>query len=144
MGYRDHDLMLADEQAVTTAAATASTNIYDQAVVGDIGEGEVLELNIRVAETVTSGGSATVTFGLQTDDNTSFSSATLLWTSSAIAKATLVAGYQLPPVRIPRGVERCLRGLITVATADLTAGKFDMWISRTVDRPKAYPSGYDV
>lgn len=134
----DKELMLSDAQAITTAAATPSTNYLDLLAAGDPGVGEPMWAVARVQTTATSGGSATVAVKLQVDDNTSFSSATdLPGGSAAIAVASLVAGYtffviRLPP--IPAGAkERYLRALITVATADLTAGKFDVFLTRNVD-----------
>ena len=132
---RDAQWVLSDAQAVTTAAATASTNVYDTLgpAPADLGRGEELWVVASVNTAVTSDGSATVTFALQTDDNESFSSATTLFTTSAIAKATLVAGYRAFAIKLPVGCERYIRGLITVATADLTAGKFDIYLTRNVD-----------
>lgn len=138
---RDAQWMLSDQQAVTTAAATASTNIYDTRgpAPADLAIGEELYLVCIVRETVTSAGAATVTFGIQTDDNSGFSSATTLYTTAAIGKATLVAGYRVFAIKVPYGCERYIRGLITVGTADLTAGKFDIFLTTQPDLLPATP-----
>jgi hypothetical protein len=132
---RDAQWVLSDAQAVTTAAATASTNVYDTLgpAPSNLGIGEELWVVCSINTTVTSDGSATVAFALQTDDNESFSSATTIHSVSAIAKATLVAGYRVFAIRLPTNCERYIRALITVATADLTAGKFDIYLTRNVD-----------
>ena len=91
--YIDTELELADSQAVTASAA--STNIIDftHGAPADVGVGDHLYLVVQVDTAATAGGAATVTFALQTDDNSSFSSATALWTSATIAKATLVSFF---------------------------------------------------
>ena len=132
---RDAQWVLSDAQAVTTAAATASTNVYDTLgpAPADIGKGEIMWLVCSVNTTVTATGSATVTFAVQTDDNESFSSATTLFTSAAIGKATLVAGYRVFAIRLPVGCERYIRALITPAVDDLLTGKFDIYLTPNVD-----------
>lgn len=89
-------------------------------------------LVIRVTTTVTSGGAATVAFKLVSDaqDPVTPASATEHWASPAIPKATLVAGYQVVAIPLPRGTyERYLGLTQTVGTADLTAGKVDAYIT---------------
>ena len=111
-----------------------SSNIIDLGATGtviggssaldrDIGKGTPLEILIQWTVAAVSGGASTVTVDLETDDNSAFSSATVLATTGAIAKATLVAGYQMKIHYMPRGAERYIRLNYTVATADLTAGK---------------------
>ena len=120
-----------DAQAVTATAA--STNTVDLLAAGKI-EAKPYYLHIKVPTTVTADGAATVTFALQTDDNTSFSSATALWTSAAIGKASLAAGTEV--IRLPLNglaLERYLPVYYTVATGPLTAGKFDAYLSADGD-----------
>ena len=120
-----------DAQAVTATAA--STNIVDLNAAGKI-EGKPYYLHIKVNTSATASGDATVTFSFETDDNTGFSSATTLWTSAAIGKATLVAGYEV--IRLPINgldLERYTRVYYTVATGPLTAGKFDAYLSADAD-----------
>ena len=127
--YVDKQLEFSNEQAVTATAD--STNYVDVGHAYDIGPGaQDLEMIIIVDEAVTASGAATVTFKLETDDNTSFSSATDLYTSAAIGKATLVAGYRAVHARIPvSGVERYLQVSYTVASGPLTAGKFTAFLA---------------
>ena len=110
-----------------------SSNIIDLGATGtviggssaldrDIGKGTPLEILIQWTVAAVSGGASTVTVDLETADNSSFSSATVLATTGAIAKATLVAGYQMKIHYMPRGAERYIRLNYTVGTADLTAG----------------------
>jgi hypothetical protein len=136
---RDAQWSLAEAQVVTTAAATATTNYYDtlSPAPADLGIGSVLWIVCRVNTTVTSSAASNGTFALQTDDNTSFSTPTTLFTTAAIAKATLVAGYYPFRIRLPIGCERYIRGLITPDTNDWTAGKIDMFLTLNID---AYPA----
>ena len=130
------------DQAVTATAA--STDIIDLGATRDIGNGEPLELVILCTETAVSGGSSTVTIDLQTDDNSSFSSAATLASSGAIAKASITAGTELLRIKVPLNVERYLRLYYTVATADLTSGKFTAFLAHDRQANKAYASGFTV
>lgn len=116
-----------DAQAVTVSAA--STNVVDLGAAGKV-EAKPFYLHIKVPTTVTADGAATVTFALQTDDNESFSSATALWTSAAIGKASLVAGYEVIRLALNGlALKQYLRVYYTVATGPLTAGAFDAFLS---------------
>ena len=122
-----------DAQAPTTVATHASTNVVDLKAAGAL-EGKPYYLHIKTPVAVTSDGSATVAFAVQTDDDEAFGSATTLWTSAAIGKATLVAGYEV--IRLPingLALERYTRVYYTVATGPLTAGKFDAFLSADGD-----------
>lgn len=137
---RDAQLAFSDAQAVTTAAANASTNIVDYLgpAPSDMGVGEEMWLVISVNTAVTSAGAANVVFTVQTDDNSSFSSAATLYTSASLAKATLVAGYRVAAIRVPTACERYIRVVYT-PDATLTAGKFDAYLTRNVDLLPATP-----
>jgi outer membrane cobalamin receptor len=118
----DAQLLFSDLQAVTATAN--STNLIDTLAARDIAAGEDLYVTCVVTTTTVSAGSTTLTITLETDDNSSFSSATTLYTTSAIPKATLVAGYRALAFKLPRYTERYLRLVYTVAVADFSAGKF--------------------
>lgn len=133
----DKELELSSEQAVTASAA--STNYIDLGVARDVGVAGKLQLAISVPEGVTASGSATVTFQLQCDDNTSFSSPKNVLLTDAIGKADLPAGKQfyLP---LPVGLdERYVRLYYTVATGPLTGGKFTAQLVQGIQASKAYP-----
>jgi hypothetical protein len=130
------------EQAVTASAA--STDIIDLGATRDIGNGEALELVILCTEAATASGSATVTFSLETDDNSGFSSAATLAGTAAIGKASLTVGTEVLRVKVPFGVERYLRVYYTVATGPLTAGKFTAFLADDRQANTAYASGFTV
>jgi len=128
----DASLLFSDGQAVTATAA--STNVIDlgatgtifgasSAVVRDIGAGSRVPLVITVTESFNNLTSIIVT--IETDDNSSFSSATTVWTSPTYTLAQLATGakYLLPDV-IPVGVnERYVRLKYTLAGTTPTTGK---------------------
>ena len=89
----DYNLQMSDAQSVTADAA--STNVIDLGSDSDIGPGE--DMKIVVSFDVAMGGtSPTLAVSVQTDDNSSFSSASTIATSRSIAAAavgdTLVMG----------------------------------------------------
>lgn len=122
----DNQGLLSDKQAITSTAA--STNYIDlgpidSSTTREMGYGVPLDLLVLVNTAFTATGAATLTITLEVDDNTSFSSATTVWSSGAIAKASLVSGYQIPLQYVPKGVnERYMRFNYTVATGPMTAG----------------------
>lgn len=136
-----------NEQAVTATAL--STNVIDTGPLftgnaRNLGASD-LYLLITVTEAATAAGAATVTFTLETDDNAGISSGAVLWTSTAIGKATLVAGYQIV-IELPLGAsyERYLAVRYTVATGPLTAGKFHTSLTRDKPVRTLYKSAVDT
>lgn len=136
-----------DAQAVTASAISNVIDLLPAAIGGnvltDIGANDGLYLTILVQTTATSAGAATVTFSLESDSTADLAtSATVHWTSAAIPKATLVAGYKVITIQLPYGAyERYLGVRYTVATADLTAGKFDAFLHIGADNQRFYKTG---
>jgi hypothetical protein len=95
---------------------------------------------------VTSDGSATVTFAYIESDTADLGSPTTLFTTAAIAKATLVAGYQAIKMKIPPNSKRYVGVLYTVGTAALTAGAFSAFLSKDQNAAKTrtLPAGYTI
>lgn len=119
-----------DEQAVTATAL--STNVIDLGAAVDTLDNE-LYLHIKCMTTATAAGAATVVFSLETDDAEAIDSASVVFTTPAIAKATLVAGYEVARIRIPAGLQQYLAVRYTVATGPLTAGAFSAFLSPSID-----------
>ncbi|NTZ90462.1 Bbp16 family capsid cement protein [Agrobacterium tumefaciens] len=129
----DAQNLFSDAQVITASAP--STNVIDFGASGkpvgaaanirkDLGRGSKVSLRVQMIEAALAAGAATLTVELQTDDNEAFSSPKTVWTSGAIGKASLVAGYVFPIDYLPRGTdERYARLNYTVATGPLTAGK---------------------
>jgi hypothetical protein len=120
----DLQSLLSDAQLITATAP--STNYYDKlAAKVFFGRGVPIPLMCQVTQTMLAAGAATLTVSVETDDNAAFSSVLTIFTTPAIPKATLVAGYQIPLLFGLHGindVERYLRIQYTVATGPFTQG----------------------
>ena len=145
MGMLDQSTKLATAQAVTATGDTASTNIYDALsdANGDISmTGENLWINASVDTTATSGGSATMQAVLQDSADAA------TWADKAMGPVTpvasLTAGATLLQIQPPVGLRRYFRVVWRVGTATLTAGKFTAYVSNTIQRNVARPSGFSV
>lgn len=126
----DAQALFSDDQAITASAA--STNYMDlgapktaplapAALVRDIGGSNDMEILIQVTADFATLTSLTV--AVQTDDNTSFSSATTVHQTAAIPAASLLEGYKFKISNVPIGTsERYLRLYYTVAGSNATAG----------------------
>lgn len=138
----------ADDTALNTGAA-GSYIIGDQidlSVARNIGVAighATLYLVIKVQTTATSGGAATGSFSLVTDDNGSLSSPTVVVSSPAYAVAGMTAGTLLLVTAIPIGAtfERYIGIQQTTGTAAFTAGKIDAFLTTTPPAYKAYAQG---
>lgn len=129
--FVDKQLELSDAQAETTVAAHDSTNYIDMGAIGDANR--PLYAVIQVAAAVTSGGAATVQFKIISDSDSGFATTPVThYDSGAIGKATLVAGYRVVAMPLPIGVQRYLKVTYTIATAVLTAGSFDAFLTPDV------------
>lgn len=130
--YVDKELLLSDQQAVTVSAASANAvdlgpNRRQLAV------GEPLYLLVTVDQAFAAEGAATLSIGVQTDDDAGFGSAVTLHTTQAHPKAELAAGRDPLIVPLPHGVKRYLRLAYTVATGPMTAGKLTACLVADVD-----------
>jgi hypothetical protein len=134
----DYNLKVSASQAVTASAG--STDCIDLGSARDIGVGCQKYFAITCDESATAAGAATVSFSLQCDDNSSFSSAKTVITSDAFAKTVLTAGRDPIYLPIPPGLnERYVRVYYTVATGPLTAGKFSAGVVHGIQASTSYP-----
>ena len=101
----DKSLMFSDSQAFTGSAA--SSNVIDLGK-GDLGNSPMELIVLMEAPIVRAAGDCNMTVALQTDDNSSFTSATNLATAT-YAKADTAAGTELLKIKVPVGAERYLR-----------------------------------
>lgn len=140
----DERLEFADATALNTGAAGTYLigDVVDLGVSRDIGEGESLYLVIQVDTTATSGGSATGQFKLASDAQAAIAtdgSATVHFETVAIPVATLVAGYRVCAIALPRGTyERYLGILQVTGTAAFTAGKVNAFLTDNPGKWTAY------
>jgi hypothetical protein len=153
--FIDKELQFADGTWAPTATGdNISTNVLDTSPLGgvptanggrDLGQGENLWLVITVKTAVTSGGAATVDFRLRTDSAASLVSAPVdLVSSGAIAKATLVAGYQVK-LKLPSATYKKYIGVnANIGTAVLTAGAFEAEIVKDLQANTKYAGGFNL
>lgn len=134
-----------DATALNTGGAGTYNlgDIIDTGGDGMDGNSEDLYLVISVDTTATSGGSATGQFKLVSDATTTIAtdgSATEHFATPAIAVATLVAGYQVCAIQLPRGTyERYLAVQQVTAVAAFTAGKVNAYLTLTPPVWRAVP-----
>ncbi len=150
--------MILDERNEFLDATTLNTGAAGTYLVGDVidlgllfgntvgdnvGIDSDITLVVSIDTAVTSAGSATVQFHLASDAQAAIAtdgSATYHFSTSAIPKATLVAGYQVASVRLPAGTyERYLGILQTTGTAALTAGAASAFFTMVPARWTAKP-----
>lgn len=111
----DREMTFSNNQAVTTGTQL-STDVYDQGAAGvNINTGRELQVFVSVTTTFTGGTSLAV--NLLESDAAAMSSPTVLATSGVIAEATLVKGYVLLRLAVPRTAKRYLSlQFVTVGT----------------------------
>ena len=118
----DSQTSLSRAQSIAASVGdVVSTDIYDTGAAADVGVGEVTYLRIQVNTAVTGSG-ASVQFILQTDDNSSFSSAKEYPLTAAIGVASLTVNSVQYRGALPPGLERYLRVVYRITGATTTAG----------------------
>ena len=134
-----------DATALNTGAAGSYLigDVVDLSIARDLGGDMALYLVVSVDTTATSGGSATGTFNLVTDDNAALSSPTTIVSSRAWPVASMTAGTTLLAVQLPMegtAYERYIGIQQVTGTAAFTAGKVNAFLVDDVARWKAYDS----
>jgi hypothetical protein len=123
--YQDKALLVSDGQTITSTGA--STDYIDLGAARDISRGEPLWLIAVI--TATSGISPTINMALQTDDNTSFSSALTVATTGTLtspaAGTTLILAVALQSAQ---AAERYLRAYFTLGGTS-PSFTLDCWIT---------------
>ncbi len=136
MGILDTYTLLSDDQDLSQAAGTyysdvlnvlgdagyTTSNDAPNGITHDLGKGTPVPFLCQVTEAFASGGAATLQVDLETDDNESFTSATVLFSSPTYALADLIVGKHLLHEFLPHGCEQYLRVKYVIGTATTTAG----------------------
>ena len=131
----DDRLEFVDNTALTTATGTnLQGDVIDITSSRDWGMGEPLYLVIQFTEAVTSGGSATVQFKLLSDAAAAIATdgtATQHADTGALAKTVCTLGHRIIlPIGVGVTFERFVGITLTTATATLTAGKIDAFLTK--------------
>jgi len=144
-GMLDNETVFCEAQTVTATGDTASTNFYDTGGTynGNAGlTGENLWVQAFCSTTATSGGGATIQAVLQDSaDNATYAD---VLAGPVFAVAACVAGTRLLAVQPPIFMRRYWRIVWRIGTAVLTAGKFDAFVSNTIQANRQDPSGFSV
>lgn len=140
---------IADNQAVTATAI--SNNVVDlNVVVGpnatqDIGVNDnnlYLVVSTNTAATDT-GSDATMTVTLESSANADLSSSVTHYSSGALAFATYASVGRFLVIALPPADYRRYLGVrFTIGSGPLTAGRFDAYLTRGIDKNTAYARGY--
>tara|TARA_R110000868_G_scaffold411706_1_gene707765 strand:- start:7121 stop:7546 length:426 start_codon:yes stop_codon:yes gene_type:complete len=140
--YTDNLLYMSDAQAVTATAASTKSIDFATAL-RHAGDGEPVELVVVVkTQLVAAAGAASLTVALQDSaDNSTF--ATVV-TGPAIAKASLVAGYELLRITLPKGLQRYIQVYYTATTNDFSGGTVDAFLALDRQNNVSRPSGFTV
>ena len=132
----DDRLEFMDNAALTTGVATTlQGDVIDITTTRDWGMGEQMYLVIQVTTAVTSDGSATLQFKLLSDSTAVIAvdgSATQhAATAATLAKTVFTAGKRfIFPIGVGTTFERFVGITLTTATAALTAGKIDAFLTK--------------
>lgn len=140
----------ADAATLVGAAAGTTYVLGDVIDLGttprDIGTGEDLYAVCQIDTAVlAAAGAANVTFKLVSDSTADLAtSPTVHFATAAIAKATLVAGYQVFAIKLPSGMyERYLGVTYTPDTNPTTAGKANAFLTQGIAANVSYPNAID-
>ena len=118
-----------DEYTTSEVDVGAGKDAWGAAKVQNIAQGRPLYINFRMLTVASTGSSPTLTVALV--GGTTTAPTTVVQTiCSAVAAATLVAGYgfSVALAHMP-SPPRFMRGKITAGNAGFTTGTYEMWIS---------------
>jgi len=113
-----------DEDVANTAIGTYATEVLDLGA-AHVGYNQKVIIDITTAFATSASG--TVTFNLLTSASSAMSSTTTLWTSGAIAAASLTAGKTYE-ITLPYEVLRYVEVQEVIATGALSGGAFTAYV----------------
>ncbi len=123
-----------DAQEPVASGEQFSTSVIDLGSAGDA-ESRRMRLHIKILEAF-AGTGTTLEFELQTSITEAFDAVIVLWNSTAIAKATLVAGYAVTGAAglvMPSGCKQYLRLSYTADDTFETTGILDAFLTNDAD-----------
>lgn len=145
MGMNDSENVFSNAQAVTAVGDTGSTNSYDTGAPYNNAQNseaamtcENLWIQVSVNTSVAGAGASVAAVLQDSADGTTWGD---VLSGSLYAPAVLTAGANIMQVQPPTGTRRYWRVGYRVSGAVLTAGKFDAYLSNTIQRNVIRPSG---
>lgn len=142
--YVDANLQFSNQQAITSAAG--STNTVDTSLARSLGSGQDLYLVVQVHTLLADGGSNTGTaIALEGDSTTTFTpdgtNTLFTFAQAAAAGTTKIAKLSQGHAAL---AYRYLRVKYTPSGADLTAGKFNAFLTTDVQDYTSYADGITI
>jgi len=139
-------------QALTSTAISANVlDLRNAATPATADEGltpgQDFWLVVQVLQTFTTGTSATLTATLESDSAVGLGSAPVVHSTlcTAVAAATLVAGYTIARIQLPAADYKRYLGLrYTVNVGTFTAGSVLAFLTPDIYRVPQYPIGFSV
>lgn len=145
----DTQSKFSDAQTLTVTAL--ATNVLDTRqstalALADEGMSTDLWLVVQVGTAFTAAGAATCTITLESDSTADLAtSATVHFTTSAIAVASMTAGARLMAIMLPSDLyERYVSVRYTIAIGPMTAGTITAYLTPDLQRNVIYPNGFTV
>jgi len=141
--YVDKEAQFCSAQAVTAAAA--STDYIDLGAIRNLGVGENLYVVVVCTVAMTDASSdSTLAVTLETDDNTSFSSALSAQTIGTFAAVSAAGTRLVARLQVDKINERYLRVYFTPANGNLTTGSFTAFLTHDVDAYTSYADNITI
>ena len=142
MTVLDKNLQFSDSQALTVDAD--STNFFNASSDRDIGVGEPMAV-VVFAEGAFGGTTPTIAVSIETDDNNTFSSGTVITTSQAYTPATLTAAGDKIVIPLPMDNEQYIQLNYDMSgtSPTLTVSAYLMPLSM-VENQRYYPNNYTI
>ncbi len=139
------DAALLFDNNVAHLTTEAGTDYIDFGAIRNMGVGEPLYFFIVVTTAFTDSGSdSTMTITLETDDNTSFSSATTAQTIGTFSALSAIGTRLVARLQPDKINERYLRVKYTVANGDLSTGKFTAGLVKDIQAFTAYADAITI
>lgn len=139
------DAALVFDDNIQHLTTEAGTDYVDLGAIRDVGTGENLYFVIAVTTAFTDASSnSTMAITLETDDNSSFSSATTGQTIGTFAALSAIGTTLIARLQPGALNERYMRVKYTVANGDLSTGKFDAFLTKDVQKYVSYADGITI
>jgi len=141
--FRDREAQFSGAQAVTAAAA--STDYLNLGAIRNLGVGTPIYLVVTCDVAMTDSGSdSTLAVILETDDNASFSSATLAQTVGTFPATSAIGTRLVVALQIDKINEKFLRVYYTPANGNLSAGSFTAFLTPNIDAYTNYADAITI
>jgi hypothetical protein len=137
----DADLQFSNAQSVTATAV--STNVLDFSAIRNVGVGQPIYVVLNLAAAMVGAG-AIITVTAETDDNESFSSATVSATLGVFAAVSPAGTKITAAVNPDTANERFYRLRYTVSGGTLSSSQVDAYLSLAYESTQSYADAVTI